>query len=92
MMMMCATMNRDVFRADDDDDLDYDWIRDVDIDWSMFFQRFWVLLLLRRRRRLEVVVVFFVFFFPNRPSVARRESRGCDETFPTSFLLFALTP
>ena len=31
MMMMCAVMNRDVFRAnDDDDDLDYDWIRDVD--------------------------------------------------------------
>ena len=83
-------MNRDVFRADDDDDddYDYDWIRDVDIDWSMFFQRFWVLLLLLRRRRLEVVVVFFVFFFPNRPSVARRESLGV--TRPSQLPFFCL--
>ena len=87
-MMMYAMMNRDVFRADDDDDLDYDWIRDVDIDWSMFFQRFWVLLLLLRRRRLEVVVVFFVFFFPNRPSVARRESLGV--TRPSQLPFFCL--
>ena len=94
MMMMCATMNRDVFRADDDDDLDYDWIRDVDIDWSMFFQVLLLLLLLLRRRRLEVVVVFFVVFFPNRPSVARRESRGyVDEpTFPQTSTFLSSSP
>ena len=31
MMMMCAMMNRDVFRADDDDD--YEIVFEMSIDW-----------------------------------------------------------
>ena len=65
---------------------------EMSIDWSMFFQRFWVLLLLLRRRRLEVVVVFFVFFFPNRPSVARSPVGVTSDDLPTTSPSFLRVP
>ena len=85
MMMMCAVMNRDVFRADDDDDdLDYDWIRDVDrlVD---VFPAFLGSSSSSSSSRSGGGLFRLLF---SESSVCRAESRGCDERRPSHDITF----
>ena len=87
MMMMCAMMNRDVFRADDDDDdLDYDWIRDVDRLVDVFPAFLGSSSSSSSSSSRSGGGLFRLLF--SESSVCRAESRGCDERRPSHNITF----